>query len=506
MTKITSRLLALLAGAASALACLSGSVLARQTTKPENGSAPATPAPTPLPAPAALAASAIATAEPAQAQDLAFAQNLSRAFRSVASTAGPSVVHITQLNSVVERRDFQGRGQVQMRPTGLGSGVIFSADGLILTNNHVIQINNRAAEQLVVKLASGKEYPAKLVGRDPSTDLAVIRIDGFEGSELPAAKFADSDALEVGDWVVAIGSPFGLSNTVTAGIVSAKGRPLNGNEEGRIEDFIQTDAAINPGNSGGPLLNLNGEIVGINTAIASRTGGYEGIGFAVPSTLAKAVVQNILKNGRMVRGYLGVNLAEGSQDGVLVQSVLDDGPAASAGLKPGDIIRAFEGRRLDLTRLRQSIAVTPPGTPVKLEVVRDGKPMQVTATLADLNAATSAINAARASELGMSYVADLGAYFKSYTRDDAKRANAAVRREGGRYLNPTPAGVRIEGVENGKQADVIGFRAGDIVVEMDGKPVTSAEQLAKAIESKRGDSYTIKIWRGGQYWTGEVGE
>jgi len=486
MTRVTSRLLALLAGAASALACLSGSVLARQSTKPENGSAPASPAPPPIQA--ALATSALAATEPAKAQDLAFAQNLSRAFRSVASTAGPSVVHITQINSVIERRSPFDRGQVQMRPTGLGSGVIFSADGLILTNNHVIQINNRVAEQLVVKLANGNEYPAKLVGRDPSTDLAVIRIDGLEGSELPAAKFADSDALEVGDWVVAIGSPFGLSNTVTAGIVSAKGRPLNGNEEGRIEDFIQTDAAINPGNSGGPLLNLNGEIVGINTAIASRTGGYEGIGFAVPSTLAKAVVQNILKNGRVVRGYLGVNLAEGSQDGVLVQSVLDDGPAASAGLKPGDIIRAFEGRRLDITRLRQSIAVTPPGTPVKLEVVRDGKPMQVTATLADLNAANAALN-------GLTYIADLGANVRTFPKSEARKYGPRI-----------PGGVLIATVDTGSQAEEVGFQTNDIIVELDGKPVASAEQLDKSIEAKAGDKYTIKIWRNGRYWTGEVGE
>lgn len=493
MTKVTSRLLALLAGAASAIACLSGSVLARQTTKPENGSAPAAPAPTPSPAPppgpAALATAVIATPEPAQSQDLAFAQNLSRAFRSVASTAGPSVVHITQLNSVIERRDFYGRGQVQMRPTGLGSGVIFSADGLILTNNHVIQINNRVAEQLVVKLANGNEYPAKLVGRDPSTDLAVIRIDGLAGSELPAAKFADSDGLEVGDWVVAIGSPFGLSNTVTAGIVSAKGRPLNGNEEGRIEDFIQTDAAINPGNSGGPLLNLNGEIVGINTAIASRTGGYEGIGFAVPSTLAKAVVQNILKNGRVVRGYLGVGLAEAAQDGVLVQSVADDGPAASAGLKPGDIIRAFEGRRLDVTRLRQSIAVTPPGTPVMLDVTRDGKAMQVTATLADLNAANAAIN-------GLTYIAELGASVQTFSKSEA-----------GRYGPRVPSGVLVVAVDASSPAEEIGLQATNtIIVELDGKAVKSAEQFAKAIESKNGGALKIRYWRNGRYSARQVGE
>jgi serine protease Do len=478
MDNVRSRLLAILAGAVSALGCLSGSVQARlPQPKGDASEVPLTPV------------KATITADPARANDLAFAKNLSRAFRSVASSAGPSVVHITQINPVRHQRSYWDPGQVQMMPTGLGSGVIIGADGLILTNNHVIQVDNRVSEQLKVKLANGREYPATLVGRDPSTDLALIKI---EATDLPALAFADSDALEVGDWVVAIGSPFGLSNSVTAGIVSAKGRPLNGNAEGRMEDFIQTDAAINPGNSGGPLVNLDGEVVGINTAIASRTGGFEGIGFAVPSALVKDVVQNILKNGHVVRGFLGVDLGDPTTapaaDGVPIKSVVEEGPAARAGLKPGDLIQSFQGRRLDRTRLQQSIAVTPPGTEVKLDIVRDGKPLVIKATLADFNQANAALN-------GQVYIQDLGTNVRSFPRKEARKYGPGV-----------PGGVLITSIEMGGKANDFGLQPNDIIVELDAKALTSAEQLAKLIQDKSGQGYQIKIWRNGQFWTGDVKE
>jgi serine protease Do len=320
-----------------------------------------------------------ASAEPSDAtpQDFNMVRGLSRAFQSVAKKAEPSVVHITQLRNVplYTRDGFMGMpmfsGQTELRPSGLGSGNIVSPDGYILTNNHVV----KGSEQLKVRLTDGREFPAKLVGRDEATDLAVIKIDA---KNLTSIEFDDSDKLEVGEWVVALGSPLGLSNSVTAGIVSAKGRSgIAGLQD--YQDFIQTDAAINPGNSGGALVNLDGKLVGVNSAIASRSGGYEGIGFAIPSNVAKSVMQSIISNGRVARGWLGLDFEDvsgtaSSQRGARIAQVLDGGPAATSGLKPGDVVSEFNGRSIDdSARLRSLIALTPPGTKVDLGVLRDGK-------------------------------------------------------------------------------------------------------------------------------------
>lgn len=427
--------------------------------------------------------SAPASAEIGQ-EEMAFARGLSRVFKGVASTVEPSVVHITQLSRVQSvRRDFWGFpvavGEPQLAETGLGSGVIVSEDGLILTNNHVV----RQAEELKVKLADGREYPAKIVGRDELTDVAVLRI---EAEGLRPASFADSDRLEVGEWVVAIGSPFGFSNTVTAGIVSAKGRTGLGlaaqGEDGRpqqiFQDFIQTDAAINPGNSGGPLVNLDGQIVGVNTAIASRTGGYQGLGFAIPSNMARAVMDSIVKNGRVTRGWLGISLSDlsadrsrelgaGNRAAVRVEFVSPESPADRAGLKAGDIITRFQGKAVDqVARLRTSIALTPPGTEAAIEVLREGKPVTLRAAVGDLS--SSGQLAVPVARLGMS-VRTLSA--------------VEARRMGFRGVE----GVIVTAVTPGGVADRSGMQAGDILRAMilpDGgeTAIDSAESLVLLVE------------------------
>jgi len=269
--------------------------------------------------------------------------------------------------------------------------VIVDANGLILTNNHVV----RGADELKVVLYDDRELAAEIVGTDPKTDIAVIKIkDGQDASGLVAAALGDSDHLEVGEWVMAIGSPFGLKQTVSAGIVSAIGRGNVGIAD--YEDFIQTDAAINPGNSGGPLVALDGRVIGINTAIASRTGGNQGIGFAIPVNMARAVMDQLIDHGSVVRGYLGVFIADltpelsetfgfKGKDGVLVQDVSKDSPAGKAGMKAGDIVIERDGKPVDeVATFRNGIAQTPPGSKVALGVWRDGKKQNITITLGSL--------------------------------------------------------------------------------------------------------------------------
>jgi serine protease Do len=259
-------------------------------------------------------------------------------------------------------------------------------DGYILTNNHVIA----DAEKVIVKLPDGREFNGSVVGTDPATDIGVVKIPA---SGLTAAQFGDSDSLEVGEWVLAVGSPFGMfDNTVTAGIVSAKGRRLTSQSEESFEDFIQTDAAINPGNSGGPLVDLEGHVVGINSQIASRTGGSVGIGFSIPVSIARAVMDSLIKNGKVERGWLGLTmdlakpdqLMQAGGEGVLVQNVLPGGPADSAGLQPGDLITGFNGRKVTTpNRLRNMIAFTEPGTEAEIEMVRNGRGAKVRTTVVD---------------------------------------------------------------------------------------------------------------------------
>ncbi len=266
------------------------------------------------------------------------------------------------------------------RDRGLGSGVIVDPSGIIVTNHHVVG----EADEIKVLLADRSEFTARLIGTDPKSDLAVVKI---EAEGLPTIPWADSDRLEVGEYVLAVGNPFGLNQTVTMGIVSAVGRARMGIAE--YEDFIQTDAAINPGNSGGPLVNARGEVVGINTAIFSRSGGNMGIGFAVPSNMARIILEQLVTTGRVVRGWLGVSIQDVTPDlaaqlgaaepkGVLVSDILNDSPAQRAGLRPGDVIVGFEGKEVEnATQLRNLVAVTEVGRQVSLTVLRRGQLQRV---------------------------------------------------------------------------------------------------------------------------------
>lgn len=268
----------------------------------------------------------------------------------------------------------------------LGSGVIVQSDGLIITNNHVVN----EADEIKVFLSDKREFKAKLIGTDSKTDLAVVKIDA---DGLQTVRWADSDRLEVGELVLAVGNPFGLNQTVTMGIVSAVGRASMGIAE--YEDFIQTDAAINPGNSGGPLVNVRGEVVGINTAIFSRSGGNMGIGFAVPSNLAHSVLEQLVRGGRVVRGWLGVSIQELSPElaaqfglestaGVLVSDVVEDGPAKKAGFERGDVVVEYDGKAVENpTQLRNAVAQTPIGKRVTVKLIRDKTPKSVEVTIAE---------------------------------------------------------------------------------------------------------------------------
>jgi serine protease Do len=367
------------------------------------------------------------------------------------------------------------------RQKSLGSGFIIDADGSILTNNHVVE----NAEKIVVKLADGREFEAKVTGRDSKTDIAVIKIS--DKGNLPVAVLGDSDRVEVGEWIVAIGNPFGLDNTVTSGIVSAKGRHIGA---GPYDNFIQTDASINPGNSGGPLINLRGEVVGINTAIFSRTGGNIGIGFAIPINLAKELVPQLKAKGKVTRGWLGVVIQRVTPEiaeslgldharGALVASVAKDGPAEVAGIKVGDVIVEFDGKEIkDSNDLPILVARTPVDRKARVKILRDKKEVSLTVAIGELKEEEVV---ASASEKG-----DLGLTVQKLTPQIAESLGL-----------DRIEGLVITAVESGSPAEEAGLRRGDVILEIDRKPVRSLSDYRKVLEgSKKGKGLLFLVRRG----------
>jgi serine protease Do len=372
-----------------------------------------------------------------------------------------------------------GRG---FRQQSLGSGFIIDRDGTILTNNHVVENGSK----ITVKLNDGREFEAKVVGKDAKTDIAIIKIDAK--GELPVAPLGDSDKLEVGEWVVAIGNPFGLESTVTSGIVSAKGRHIGA---GPYDNFIQTDASINPGNSGGPLINMRGEVVGINTAIFSQSGGNIGIGFATPINSAKEIIPELKGKGKVTRGWLGVSIQSVTPDianslgleksrGALVADVLKDGPAERAGLKVGDVIVDFDGTEIkDSSDLPAIVARTRPGKQVSVKVLRDKKEMTIPVNITELKEEEVVASAREKGELGLTV--------QKLTPEMAE--NLQLGRA---------TGVVITSIEPGSPADEAGLQPGDVIVEVDRKPIREIADFRNAVGgAKKGQRILFLVRREG---------
>lgn len=367
---------------------------------------------------------------------------------------------------------------------GAGSGVIITEDGYIITNNHVID----RADDIEVTLNDKRTYKAKVIGTDPNTDLAVIKIDE---TGLPVVPFGNSDNLKVGEWVLAVGNPFNLTSTVTAGIVSAKARNIDIIQENfKIESFIQTDAAVNPGNSGGALVNINGELVGINTAISSHTGSYEGYAFAIPSNLVQKVARDLIEFGTVQRGLLGVNIRDinaefarikgiDKLEGVWVEATLAGGAAEEAGIRSGDIILEVNGVKVNsVAALQEQIGQYRPGDRVKLLVSRAGKQKEVVAVLKNKTGTTQLLD--KPTEVSSLF----GARFRELKEDELQKYKLSH-------------GVMVEEVTSGKLRSV-GIKAGYIITEINGKQIKSIDDLIQALNSSKGIYYI-----GGMYKTGE---
>ncbi len=440
------------------------------------------------------AAAATAGADPSALESL---RETGKAFASVARAVSPSVVFIQVEGQAPRRagspfgpglpfsdeffRRFFGDQFPPQQPEsaprifGQGSGFVFRSErgddgrAYIMTNNHVVE----NAERITVRFDDGTELEAEVVGTDPQSDVAVIAVNAAR--PLPALAPAASADLEVGEWVVAIGSPFGLRSTLTVGVVSATGRTSVGIND--YEDFIQTDAAINPGNSGGPLVNLDGEVVGMNTAIFTRSGGYMGIGFAIPIDLAKNIARQLIETGSVTRGFLGVmiqpltpDLAEAfgidRNEGILVAQVSKESPAAEAGLQDGDVIVGYRGKPVqDVGDFRNQVALTQPGTRASLTVLRDGQRRELEVTIGTLEGSAVA-------EQGTATARELGLAVQPLTPDMAEALD----------IQPGQ-GVVISEVVPGSPADQAGLAAGNVVLEVNRTPIDSVEDFFEAIQN-----------------------
>jgi serine protease Do len=371
---------------------------------------------------------------------------------------------------------------------GLGSGVIVTKDGYILTNNHVV---DNADEIKVALMPDGEEYQAKVIGKDPKTDIAVLKI---EATDLPYIQLADSDKIEVGDLVLAVGNPFGIGQTVTMGMVSATGR---GNVGVDYEDFIQTDAAINPGNSGGALVDAEGRLIGINTAILSGSGGNQGIGFAVPINLASEVMKSLVENGRVVRGYLGVYIQEVTpriarefnlkdSNGALVADVIPDSPAEKSGFESGDVILEYNGKPVrDSRHFRLQVAQTAPGKKVPVKLLRDGKTKELTVTLKEL------------SERGGLAKADSAREKSGETLQGVAVADLTPQVRSELEVPRNVKGALVTGVDEESAAFEAGLREGDVIMEINRKPVDSAEKAVALTENAKEKTTLLRVWSKG---------
>jgi len=447
-----------------------------------------------------------ASAAAQTAQDgLESLRSQSKAFVSIARQVLPSVVSITsertvQVTGMPRGNGFRFFGDPRLErffempdqapQQGSGSGVVVREDGYILTNNHVV----RDADEIKVTLEDGRSFDAELVGTDPKSDVAVIRI---QADRLAAVKLGDSDRLEVGEWVLAVGNPFQLSSTVTAGIVSAVGRSNIGLAD--YEDFIQTDAAINPGNSDGALVNLDGEVVGINTAIATRSGGSQGVGFAIPINMASRIMESLIKDGRVVRGWLGVNIQNLNENtaeifgldrprGALVGQVVPGSPADDAGVRQGDVVTEIDGRPVkDVEDLQLKVVAYDPGTRVNLTVLREGREKEIAVRLGELETEGSGTPArGRAEESDRT--AGLGLVLEELTR--------AARSE--LELPPTVDGVLVADVDPSKPAGRAGLQRGDVIRKVGDTEVLSVRSFREAIAAAPAGKPVLLLVRRGE--------
>jgi serine protease Do len=428
-------------------------------------------------------------APPVSGSDQAQLKSFSKVFANIGKATRPALVYIESKRFVEARRNpmeefffggpfgnpRQGGGRERGVQQGAGSGFIVDLkNGYIVTNNHVVEGSN----ELRVQTFDNRSFKAKVVGAHKDTDVAVIKLEGFTPQELKQVTLANSDSVEVGDWVVALGAPFELPQTLTVGVVSALSRTDIMPEESSIQDFIQTDAAINPGNSGGPLLNIEGKVIGINTAIYSRTGSYSGIGFAVPANMVRTVAEELINEGKVSRGYLGINMGEipsgvdipvGTK-GVFVAKILPKTPAEKAGLKPYDIIQSIDGTKVESPReVRRKVSLARPGTEITLGILRDGKQINVKLVLGDFDKETQQAsqddNKSASSELGIA-LQDLTPEIKKNMQIRAK------------------AGAVVVGMQEGSPLDGL-LEQGDVILEINRKNVRSVSDAQKQLNTAK---------------------
>ncbi len=429
-------------------------------------------------------------------------------FAPVVKKVAPSVVKITSTVKSKEVRtqeffpgmddpmlrrffgdNFRGGGRTYRTPPqeGVGSGVIVTKDGYILTNNHVVE----GADEVKILLQDGREFTAKVIGKDPKSDIAVVRVDA---KDLPAIEVADSDKIEVGDLVLAVGNPFNIGQTVTMGLVSGTGRATLGLD---YEDFIQTDAAINPGNSGGALVDVEGRLIGINTAILSRTGGNQGIGFAIPVNLARDVMSGLVTDGKVTRGYFGVMIQDVTpalarkldlkqQRGALIGGVEPKGPADKAGLKSGDVVFEIDGKPVaDSRHLRLAVARTKPGESVRVKLLRDGSTKSLDVTVKELPGSEQIAKADPSQS-------DEGEALKGVAVGDL---DPKLRRKFN--IPENVRGAVVVEVEPGSPAAEAGLKQGDVILEINKQPVKSSEDAVRLTEMPKDKTTLLRVWSGG---------